>query len=167
VVRLCDEGAFVGPVLDAGCGSGRNALAIAAQGIEVVGVDVAPTAIRQAQAAGGGAATFLVCDALQLGGLGRTFPSVLDCGLFHTFDDDERLVYVESLAAVTSPGSVVFLLCFSDKVPGEGGPRRISQAELRAAFRGGWNVVSIEADRLETQFDPDGVAAWLARVARV
>jgi SAM-dependent methyltransferase len=169
VVRLCDQGAFLGPVLDAGCGSGEDALAIAARGIEIVGVDVAPTAIRQARdkaASRGIAATFLVADALQLHRLGQTFQSVLDCGLFHTFDDEERAVYVERLAAVTTPGSVLHLLCFNDMVPGSGGPRRISRSELRASFRGGWNVVSIEADRLETTFDSSGVPAWLAKIER-
>ena len=169
VVRLVEQGAFAGPVLDAGCGSGENALAIAAPGVEVVGVDVAPTAIRHAQdkAAGRGlAATFLVADALQLHRLGRTFATVLDCGLFHTFDDDERPAYVASLAAVTTPGSVLHLLCFSDTAPGEGGPRRISRSELHASFRAGWDVVSIEAAGLVTTFDPAGVPAWLARVER-
>lgn len=169
VVRLSGQRAFVEPVLDAGCGSGENALEIAARGIEIIGVDVAPTAIRHAQdkAAGRGiAATFLVCDALQLHRLGQTFQSVLDCGLFHTFDDDERLAYVESLAAVTAPGSVLHLLCFNDMTPGNEGPRRISQSELRASFRLGWKVVSIEADRLETKFDSSGVPAWLAKIER-
>jgi ubiquinone/menaquinone biosynthesis C-methylase UbiE len=167
-VRLCDAGAFAGPVLDAGCGSGDSALEIAARGIEVVGVDVAPTAIRQAQdkAAGRGiAATFLVADAFQLQRLGRTFRSVLDCGLFHTFDDDERPAYVESLTAVTTPGSVLHLLCFSDEAPGDEGPRRISRSVLRASFRAGWNVVSIDADHIETSFD-SRVPAWLARIER-
>jgi SAM-dependent methyltransferase len=169
VVRLCDQGAFAGPLLDAGCGAGEDALEIAARGIEVLGVDIAPTAIRQARdkaADRGLAATFLVADALQLHRLGRTFRSVLDCGLFHTFDDEERADYVESLAAVTEPGSVLHVLCFSDWTPGEGGPRRISRSELREAFRTGWDVTSIQADRLETTFAAEGVPAWLATVER-
>lgn len=169
VVRLCDRGAFAGPVLDAGCGSGENALEIAARGIEVTGVDVAPTAIRQARdkaTSRGIAATFLVADALQLHRLGRTFPSVLDCGLFHTFDDDERRAYVESLATVTARGSVLHLLCVSDATPGNGGPRHVSQAEVRESFHAGWTVVSIDADRLESRFDPSGVPAWVARIER-
>ena len=32
--------------------------------------------------------------------LGRMFGTVLDCGLFHTFDGDERRRYVASLASV-------------------------------------------------------------------
>jgi SAM-dependent methyltransferase len=169
VVRLCDEGAFAGPVLDAGCGSGENALEIAARGIEIIGVDVAPTAIRLAEdkaARRGIVATFLVADAFELHRLGQPFASVLDCGLFHTFDDDERRAYVESLAAVTTSGSVLHVLCVSDATPDKGGPRHVGQAELRASFRVGWKVVSIEADRLESRFDPSGVPSWTATIER-
>jgi SAM-dependent methyltransferase len=169
VVRLCDRGEFAGPVLDAGCGSGEDALEIAVRGLEVVGVDVAPTAIHQAQEKAADreiAATFQVADALQLDRLERTFRSVLDCGLFHTFDDEERPAYVESLAAVTEPGSVLHLMCVSDEAPGDEGPRRVSQAELRASFDSGWRVVSIEPDRVEVSFDPGGLPAWLARIER-
>jgi len=46
---------------------------------------------------------FAMADALQLERLGRSFKTVLDCGLFHTFDDDdERTRYAASLAQVTS-----------------------------------------------------------------
>ena len=170
VVRLCDAGAFTGPALDAGCGTGENTLEVAARGVEIAGVDVAPTAIelaRQKAAARGLPAGFQVGDALRLDRLGLTFRTVLDCGLFHTFDDDDRALYVDSLAGVTVPGSVLQLLCFSDLEPGDWGPRRVSQAELREAFRTGWRVVSIEADRFDTNLGSTGVAAWRAAIERV
>jgi hypothetical protein len=91
---------------------------------------------------------------------------VLDCGLFHTFEDDERQAYAESLAAVTGPGSVLHLLCVSDAASHDQGPHYVSQAELRAAFGAGWDVVSIEADRLEAGFAPSGLPAWRARIER-
>jgi SAM-dependent methyltransferase len=168
-VRLCDEGAFAGPVLDAGCGLGEDALEIARRGIEVLGVDVAPTAIRQAQqkaAERGSTATFSVGDALRLDQLGRTFRTVLDCGLFHTFGDDARAAYVASLAAVTEPGGMLHLLCVTDAATGEQGPtRRVSQDELRGAFTEGWRVVSVDADRVETTFgDLPAWRAWIERV---
>ena len=53
-------------------------------------------------------------DALALGELGRRFGTVVDSGLFHTFDDDERRRYVASLAAATALGARVFVLCFSE-----------------------------------------------------
>ncbi|MCU1255217.1 MAG: putative thiol methyltransferase 2, partial [Candidatus Angelobacter sp.] len=43
IVRLASEGGFAGAVLDAGCGTGENALHIARLGLPVLGVDVAET----------------------------------------------------------------------------------------------------------------------------
>ena len=40
IVRLASEGGFAGEVLDAGCGTGENALHIASLGLRVLGVDV-------------------------------------------------------------------------------------------------------------------------------
>lgn len=107
VVRLAHEGAFRGRVLDAGCGTGENALAIAARGLSVLAVDVAASAVASGQAKAesrGLPVTFLVADALDLGRLGQSFESVLDCGLFHTFDDAERVRYVAGLASVVASG---------------------------------------------------------------
>ena len=90
-------------------------------------------------------------DALALGELGRRFRTVVDSGLFHTFDDEERPRYVASLAAATALGARVFVLCFSEHEPGEGGPRRVTQAELREAFdRPPFRVLSIEAAEMAT-----------------
>ena len=49
VVQLANAGVFVGVVLDAGCGTGDNALCIAARGGHVLGFDVAPTAVSIAR----------------------------------------------------------------------------------------------------------------------
>ena len=76
----------------------------------------------------------------QLERLGRTFDTVLDCGLFHTFDADERPRYVASLASVTEVGGTLYVLCFSDDGP-DTGPHPISKDDLSAAFNPstGWN----------------------------
>jgi SAM-dependent methyltransferase len=164
-VRLAAAGAFAGAVLDAGCGTGENALHVAALGLRVVGVDVAETAIaiaRENAKARGLDAEFAVADALDLDG---AFDTVLDCGLFHTFDSDERRAYVASLAAVTRPGGKLYVLCFSDAGP-DTGPHPVSEAELRAAFTGSWNVVSVGPERLETRFHAHGAPAWRAKLER-
>src|SRR4029077_21203402 len=49
IVRLASEGGFAGAVLDAGCGTGENALHVAALGLPVLGVDVAETALAIAR----------------------------------------------------------------------------------------------------------------------
>jgi SAM-dependent methyltransferase len=48
-VRLAPEGGSAGAVLDAGCGTGENALHVAALGLSVLGVDVAETALAIAR----------------------------------------------------------------------------------------------------------------------
>jgi ubiquinone/menaquinone biosynthesis C-methylase UbiE len=171
-VRLASEGGFAGAVLDAGCGTGENALHVAALGLRVLGVDVAETALaiaREKAQVRGLDAEFVLADAFQLGRPGRMFETVLDCGLFHTFDADERRGYVASLASVTERGATLYVLCFSDVGRGTRGPHPVSQEELRAAFdRGnGWNVRAIEPERIVTRFDADGAPAWLATIERI
>jgi SAM-dependent methyltransferase len=170
LVRLARSGLIVGTVLDVGCGTGENTLHLAELGRPVLGVDFAAAAIERAAAKAadrGLPVEFLVADALDLASLGRTFDTVLDVGLFHTFSDAERPRYVASLGAVLRPGGRAFLLCWSDQNPFGRGPRRVSPREIRGAFRDGWRVEAIDPDWLDTRL-PDGrIHAWLARIARV
>jgi SAM-dependent methyltransferase len=171
IVRLASEGGFAGAVLDAGCGTGENALHVASRGLSVLGVDVAETALAIARAKAddrGIEVEFAVADAFQLERLGRRFATVLDCGLFHTFDGDERPGYVASLASVTEHDGTLYVLCFSDDGP-DTGPHPVSQEELRAAFNpsNGWSVAAIEPDRVQTTYHDDGAPAWLATIKRI
>jgi SAM-dependent methyltransferase len=169
LVRLAASGLIVGDVLDAGCGTGENALHLAALGHAVVGVDFAAAAIERAEvkaADRGLPAEFLVADALDLAALGRAFDTIIDVGLFHTLGDAERARYVASLAAALRPGGRVFLLCWSDRNPFGRGPRRISRTEIRAAFRDGWAVEAIDPEWLDSRLPEGRIHAWLARIAR-
>jgi ubiquinone/menaquinone biosynthesis C-methylase UbiE len=108
-----------------------------------------------------------VADALQLQALGTTFETVIDSGLFHVFSDEERVLFVQSLARVLKPGGTYYMLCFSDQESSSGpGPRRVSQAEIFASFAHGWRVNEIRATRFETT-NGQGAAAWLASISRV
>lgn len=173
VVRLAAEGRFAGAVLDAGCGSGENALHVAASGVplSVLGVDVAETALARARekaAAQGIAADFATADAFHLDRLGRRFDTVLDCGLFHTFNADERPRYVASLASVTKPGGMLHLVCFSDQGP-DAGPHPVSREGLTSAFnpQAGWEIDAIDLDRVMTAFHGEnGAPAWVSAIRR-
>jgi SAM-dependent methyltransferase len=171
VVRLASEGRFAGAVLDAGCGTGENALHLASLGLPVLGVDVAETALEIARAKArsrGLEVEFAAADALRLERLRRTFETVLDSGLFHSFDAGERSRYAASLASVTEHHGTVYVLCFSDDGPCAG-PHPVSRQELRAAFGPGtgWTVAAIEPGRLQTRYhDDNGAPAWVATVNR-
>lgn len=168
--RLADQGLLRGRLLDSGCGTGENTMMAAAHGADALGVDAAPTAIAKARgkvAERGSSARFEVADVLDLGQLGLTFGTVVDSGVFHVFDDEDRARYVASLASVMRPGATCYLLCFSDRQPGTMGPRRITREELSAAFRDGWEIGSITAETLAVSFMGESQAqAWLATIER-
>jgi SAM-dependent methyltransferase len=171
IVRLTSEGGFLGAVLDAGCGTGENALHVAALGLPVLGVDVAETALAMARKKAedrGIKVEFAAADAFHLERLGRMFAAVLDCGLFHTFDGDERTRYVASLASVTEHEGTLYVLCFRDDGP-DSGPHPIRQEELRAAFHpsSGWEIAAIEPERIQTRYHDNGAPAWLATIKRI
>ena len=170
-LRLADRGLLSGRLLDAGCGTGEHALLAAARGAEAMGVDISPRAIAKARdkaAERGLPARFEVADVLSLEQLGMTFDTVIDSGVFHVFDDQDRARYVTSLGSVLRPDGCCYLMCFSDRKPGGYGPRRISQDELRAAFSDGWDVTSIEADTFEVNpgMPAPTAQAWLAVIRR-
>ena len=170
--RLADKGLLSGRMLDAGCGSGEHALLAAARGADVVGVDISPRAIERARhkaAERGLAVRFEVADALSLDGLGLTFDTVVDSGLFHVFDDADRARYVTSLASVLPPGGTCYLMCFSERQPGAMGPRRVRQEELRTAFSDGWDVTAIAAEAFEVNpgLGTPTAQAWLATIRRI
>ena len=173
-VEVADQ--IAGSVLDAGCGTGDNALFFAQRGQPVVGIDFVEAAITEAQRKTeelGVEAEFLQMDALKLTSLDRQFDSVIDCGLFHVLSDADRRPYVAGLAHVTKPNGRVFLMCFSDEEPYDRGPRRIRQDEIRDAFSDGWIIESITPSQFEPnpeskgKFGDGGPRAWFAVIRRV
>jgi 2-polyprenyl-3-methyl-5-hydroxy-6-metoxy-1,4-benzoquinol methylase len=168
-VELEQRGEITGSVLDIGCGTGEHTLFFAAEGHEVWGIDSAPLAIRKAQekaAERGLTVHFLVMDALDLARLARKFDTATDSGLFHTLSDEDRPVFVDSLAAVLSPGGKYFMLCFSDLEPGGFGPRRISRQEIRDSFREGWAINYIRPAVFESRTRAEGPRAWLSSITK-
>jgi predicted NUDIX family NTP pyrophosphohydrolase len=176
VVRLLDAGLVTGDVLDVGCGTGEHARLLAARGHRVLGIDFSPRAIELARdrshelgPAGEQPSEtpgFKVADVLDLGGLGRTFDSVLDVGCFHTLQPEERLTYAASIRRVLRPGGRLLLLCWSERNPFGYGPSRIRRRDIRKTFRSGWDIVSVVSETLDTRMEAAQVHAWRAIVRR-
>lgn len=170
-VALADAGLIRGRVLDAGCGTGEHVLMCANLGLDATGVDLAQVALRAAEEKArtrGLTARFIRQDARHLSELGEIFDTVLDCGLFHlpVFTEEDRASYVAGLRSVLRQGGHYFMLGFSDREPGTGGPLRLTQDQIRTAFADGWQIDSIEPATIEITTDPAGVRAWLVTATR-
>jgi ubiquinone/menaquinone biosynthesis C-methylase UbiE len=167
---LAAEGRLGARVLDVGCGTGEHVLLAAEAGCGAVGIDISSAAIHLADAKAqerGIAARFIVGDARHLGSLGEQFDTVLDCGLFHIFDDEDRSPFVESLARAVRPDGYYYMLCFSEEEPPGWGPRRVTQAEIHHAFAQGWDVESIEPTELHVTIRPEPVRSWFSSIRRI
>jgi cyclopropane fatty-acyl-phospholipid synthase-like methyltransferase len=172
--RIVDK--MESPVLDAGCGTGDMAIALAVRGHHIIAFDYLKEPIRRARSKAAErniTVEFRVADALSLTDWPERFMTVVDSGLFHTFSNEDRRQYVAGLTHVTNGDGRLFLMCFSDAEPGEFGPRRITKDELQAAFADGWQIESIEPAQFETNpkftgatFSEGGPRAWFATIRR-
>lgn len=169
-VKLADEGRISGPVLEVGCGTGELALFLASRGHRVVAIDLDETALAAARLKAsqrGGTAEFISADGLFLESLDGLFKTVVDCGCFHTFADTEREFYLDGLRQVVAVGGTVHLLVMSELEPGNYGPRRVTERELRELFDDGFVLESCQPAVFEVRGERVGARAWLASFMHV
>ncbi len=163
-VDLMGQGAIRGRVLDAGCGTGDLAIWLAQRGVDMVGIDASGLAVRKADAkarARGVVIDFVEGDALDPTAVSGPFDTVLDCGLLHTFNDRGVNRWLRSLGKLLKVGGTVHVLCFSDREPPWGGPRRFTEDELRTMFGGAFWVDEVKETRFLSAMSRDGARSWL------
>lgn len=164
VAELEQAGDIRDDVFDAGCGTGENALYLAARGYRVTAIDASPSAIEKAQIKARERrleVDFQVADARQLVGLESRFNTVIDSGLFHALPKSaDRQRYAEVLWRTTCCNAVLHVFAFKDtKISGAKwlahlgtqaqrlltgfGTHGVSDEELRTAFGAGWSIESV------------------------
>lgn len=134
-----------GRVLVPGCGTGHDVRALAAQGADVIGMDIAPSAIRKAEAFSTVAGEryvlgdFLNLDAEHCG--------LYDCVVEHTclcaIEPSEREAYVRAVQMTLKPGGYYLAVFFREvsDYTGDGPPHPISREESHALFGDVFEVV--------------------------
>jgi len=146
------QGRPPGRALDLGCGTGTDARYLASQGWEVVGVDFAPEAIAAATAraaASANPATFITGDVTRLAevGVAGSFDLVIDIGCFHSLPTSRRDSYAAGVAAVTRPGSDLYIAGIS-RPPAAWrlvGARGVTEDDLTRHFGHDFELVGQEA----------------------
>ncbi|HEU0014752.1 MAG TPA: class I SAM-dependent methyltransferase [Longimicrobium sp.] len=174
LLALLDEHPPAGSVLDAGCGSGDTAIALAMRGMRVVGVDIVEAAIAQARdkAAALPPETarlleFEVGDALRPSLLRRRFGAVVDSGFFHVLEPDTREGFVDELAAALLPGGRYYLLAFAVEFDMPNTPLKVTEDELRTRFTAerGWRILALRPAQFESRIAPvPALAACIERI---
>jgi SAM-dependent methyltransferase len=137
LVGLLETSQITGRVIDLGCGSGENAISFGMAGLEVVGVDGSPEAIRQARDKArkrGISIRFDVADVLDLSEYRKSFDTATDSGVFHVFDDEDRPRYERSVRGVLRPGGTSLPLVLQ-RAPARGlGPAACDSAGVARDF---------------------------------
>jgi SAM-dependent methyltransferase len=176
IIEAWKQGLIESPVIDVGCGTGENAMYLAEQGLEVVGIDFSSRAIELANQKAKlrhvnhpitGRLEFHLLDAFRAESLAMTFQTVIDSGLFHFFQGEFQAQYVQVLRRLLRPEGRLIALCFSEQEPGDYGPPRLSREQVERAFRDGWIIEQLQRTRFavverETgpNFSAGGAHAW-------
>ncbi|MBL4931973.1 class I SAM-dependent methyltransferase [Clostridium paridis] len=107
-------------VLELGCGEGRNAIFMAKQGSNVIGVDLSESAIKNAQmqANKNNVKVNFQCKSI-FEFKNMNFDFIYDSGCFHHLPPHRRITYLELLRSSLKPGSYFGLACFSTEVDSE------------------------------------------------
>lgn len=130
---------LTGRVLVPGCGLGYDVRAIAPQAAEVIGLDIAPSAVAAAQAyPPTGRESYTAADLFDLpASLRGSFDWVWEHTCFCAIDPAMRPAYVEAVAGALRPGGrllAVFYLDPGNSSPDEGPPFEVSIPQLDALF---------------------------------
>lgn len=170
------DGAVRGEVLDAGCGHAELALALAARGHNVVGLDLSPTAVAAATAAaaerGLENATFAQADISSFTGYDGRFTTIFDSGLLHALPAELRDGYLQSVYRAATPGARFYILAFGAGAFGDldgPGPTQFTEEELREVVARHWQVDEIRPAQLYAAL-PEGrtqMPAFLVTATKV
>ncbi|MDH6195912.1 SAM-dependent methyltransferase [Mycobacterium frederiksbergense] len=158
------DGVVRGEVLDAGCGHAELALALAARGHTVVGLDLSPTAVAAATAAardrGLDNATFAQADISSFTGFDGRFSTIFDSGLLHALPAELRDGYLRSVHRAAAPGARFYILAFgTGAFPGHDGPgpTQFTEDQLREVVSPHWTIEEIRTAQLHAAL-PEGRA---------
>jgi len=128
-----------GRVLVPGCGLGHDVRALAATADEVVGIDIAPSAVKAARTISSvGGESYELADLFALPPrLRGSFDWIWEHTCFCAIDREMRAAYVAAVAGALRPGGhllAVFYLDPGHDDPNDGPPFGVSPAELDELF---------------------------------
>jgi SAM-dependent methyltransferase len=151
-----------GRTLEIGCGTGTNALWLAARGFVVTGIDVASRAIEQARAKAAGASgrvEFRALDFLVDPVAGGPFAFVFD-------RPAERVRFAARVAGLLAPQRLwASMIGSTEGGPRDMGPPRRTARDIAGAIEPALEIVELRAIEFDTRL-PSAPPAWLCLARR-
>ena len=155
-------------VVDMCCGSGSDAIYLANRGFDVTAIDVAPTALAQAEekaAKAHAVVHWVLADILAPPNL-KPFDFIYDRGCYHVVRDQNLTAYLETVRRFSHPGTKFLLLAARHDEQSEGGPSGVTEEELRFDFLTLFDLEWLREIRLESNRPGIGPPGWSAFLKR-
>jgi SAM-dependent methyltransferase len=155
-------------VVDMCCGSGSDAIYLASKGFDVTAIDVAPTAIAQAEQKARKSNAYVhwvLADILAPPDL-QPFDFLYDRGCYHVVRDQNLPAYLETVRRFSHPGTKFLLLAARRDEQGSEGPSGVTEEELRFDFLSLFDVEWLRQIRLESNRPGIGPPGWSAFLIR-
>jgi len=167
--RVLREAALApGRALELGCGTGANAIYLAQQGWEVTAIDACDVAIEKARHRGeqsGCDVAFLQRDVTAFQP-DEPFDFIFDRGCYHCVRLTNLEGYLDMLKRCTQRGSAMHLICGNADEPLDDGPPTVSRANMCNEVGTLFDVVWLQAFRLDTVGRTQAPLAWSSLLRR-
>jgi len=134
-----------GKFLDLGTGPGTQAMQISNLGFDVTGSDLSNSAIERAKKLYPNT-SYIVDDILNSKFLDNAFDYILDRGVFHVFEPEQRPLYLTQIKRILKENGILFLKCMSveEKNLEDGkGPFLYSKEQIKEIFENNFEIESI------------------------
>ncbi|MBA4016791.1 MAG: hypothetical protein C0483_06365 [Pirellula sp.] len=150
--------------IEFGCGTGTNAVYLAQHGFAVTGVDYSQLAIEQARhkaAAAGVAIAWQAGDLAEFAAPAEPFELLFDRGCYHCMRRAGLLAaYQAAVGRLLTSGARIVILAGNSDDTQEGGPPKVSAADLCGDFQKLCRIESLAAHRFEDLGGKPGPLAW-------
>lgn len=156
--------------LEIGCGTGTNSVWLAQQGFEVVGIDLAPLAVEQAEErarAAGVKAHFVVADVLDLPDLDGPFGFFFDRGCYHAVRREAPQRYAPAAARQLTDGGRGLILAGNAREPHDPGPPVVTEEQIRDELGLAFHILDLREFRFdEAPGVPERFLGWSCLVEK-
>ena len=153
-----------GRFLDLGTGIGTQALALSKMGFDVTGADISEVAIDKAKKRSD-KVNFVVDDILNTNLPDDSFDFIFDRGIFHLFDESDRLGFVSQIKRILNDDGIYFLKCMSIEEPefaDTNTPYRFSKQQIVDTFGDDFDIEKIRPSIFEASNLDYNPRAWFA-----